>query len=105
MATKLFVGNLPHGATDQTLAAFVTGAGIQIASAKVIRDNFTGTSRGFGFIELAAGENRERVIASLNGQSLGGRPLTVNDARPPRTSAGYHRVQAGPDSFSCRRKY
>ena len=85
MATKLFVGNLPHSATDATLGEFVTNAGFQVASALVIRDKMTGTPRGFGFVELGDGEDVQRAVAGLNGQSLDGRPLTVNEARPQRT--------------------
>jgi RNA recognition motif-containing protein len=87
MAQRLFVGNLPHSATDSSLLEFVTGAGIQAASAVVIRDRMTGDSRGFGFVELAEGENMQRAIAGLNGQSLEGRRLTVNEARPQRTDS------------------
>jgi RNA recognition motif-containing protein len=85
MASKLFVGNLPHSATDATLGEFVTNAGFQVASAQVVRDKMTGTPRGFGFVELGEGEDLQRAIAGLNGQSLDGRPLTVNEARPQRT--------------------
>ena len=85
MATKLFVGNLPHSATDASLGEFVTNAGFQIASAIVIRDKMSGTPRGFGFVELGEGEDIQRAITGLNGQSLEGRPLTVNEARPQRT--------------------
>ena len=85
MATKLFVGNLPHSTTDAALSEFVTQAGFQVASATVIRDKMTGTPRGFGFVELGDGEDVQRAIAGLNGQPLDGRPLTVNEARPQRT--------------------
>ncbi len=68
MPQKLFVGNLPHEVTDSELGEFVSGAGFQAASAVVIRDKVTGQSRGFGFIELAEGEDMERAIAGLNGQ-------------------------------------
>ncbi len=88
MPQKLFVGNLPHEVTDNELHEFVTSAGFQVGSAVVIRDKTTGQSRGFGFIELAEGEDMERAIAGLNGQSLQGRRLTVNEARPPRTDFG-----------------
>ena len=88
MPQKLFVGNLPHEVTDSELGQFVSGAGFQAASAVVIRDKMTGQSRGFGFIELAEGEDMERTIAGLNGQSLQGRRLTVNEARPPRNDFG-----------------
>jgi RNA recognition motif-containing protein len=88
MPQKLFVGNLPHDATDSELGEFVSGAGFQAASVVVIRDKITGQSRGFGFVELADGEDMERAIAGLNGQQLKGRRLTVNEARPPRNDFG-----------------
>src|ERR1019366_9182918 len=88
MPQKLFVGNLPHEVTDTELSEFVSGAGFKAASAVVIRDKITGQSRGFGFIELAEGEDMERAVAGLNGQSLQGRGLTVNEARPPRNDFG-----------------
>jgi RNA recognition motif-containing protein len=85
MPQKLFVGNLPHSITESELTDFVVNAGFQVASAVVLRDKFTGQSRGFGFVELAAGEDLQRAIQGLNGQSLEGRRLTVNEARPPRS--------------------
>jgi len=88
MPQKLFVGNLPHEVTDNELHDFASGAGFQIASAVVIRDKGTGQSRGFGFLELAEGEDIQRAIAGLNGQTLQGRRLTVNEARPPRSDFG-----------------
>jgi cold-inducible RNA-binding protein len=99
MAMRLFVGNLPHSTTDSGLSEFVSSAGFQVASAVVIRDKVTGQSRGFGFVELAEGEDAERAIAGLNGQSLEGRQLTVNEARPQRSDfsrphgggGGHHR--------------
>jgi len=88
MASKLFVGNLPHSVTDAQLNEFVGNAGFQVASAVVIRDKFTGTPRGFGFVELGEGEDLQRAIAGLNGQALDGRTLTVNEAKPLRTGFG-----------------
>lgn len=85
MAQRLFVGNLPHTITDSALTDFVVAAGFQVATAVVIRDKVTGQSRGFGFVELADGEDFQRAIEGLNGQSLDGRSLTVNEARPPRS--------------------
>jgi RNA recognition motif-containing protein len=85
MAQRLFVGNLPHSITDSALTDFVVSAGFQVASAVVIRDKVTGQSRGFGFVELAEGEDFQRAIEGLNGQSLESRRLTVNEARPQRT--------------------
>jgi cold-inducible RNA-binding protein len=85
MASKLFIGNLPHSITDSGLNDFVANAGFQVASAVVIRDKMTGAPRGFGFVELAEGEDLQRAIATLNGQALEGRAVTVNEARPQRT--------------------
>jgi RNA recognition motif-containing protein len=87
------------------LSEFVTNAGFQVASAMVIRDKMTGESRGFGFVELAAEEDMQRAIQGLNGQSLEGRPLTVNEARPQRAgfSGGPHR--GGGNRSGRRRDY
>ncbi|MGB7623025.1 MAG: RNA-binding protein [Terriglobia bacterium] len=87
MVSKLFVGNLPHSTNDQALNDFVTTAGFHVSSAVVICDKMTGTSRGFGFVELVEGEDLQRAITGLNGQALEGRALTVNEAKPQRTSS------------------
>ncbi len=105
MATKLFVGNLPHSTTDVTLGEFVTNAGFQVASAVVIRDKMTGTPRGFGFVELGEGEDVQRAISGLNGQSLEGRPLTVNEAKPQRTGFSRTGGGGGRDNSYRRRDY
>jgi cold-inducible RNA-binding protein len=85
MALKLFVGNLPRSVTEGALSDLVTGAGFRVASAVVIRDKMTGDSKGFGFVELAEGEDLQGAIRGLDGKTLEGRPLTVNEARPQRT--------------------
>lgn len=85
MASKLFVGNLPRGVTDSGLAGFVTDAGFQVASAVVIRDKMTGDPRGFGFVELAEGEDLQRAIKDLDGRMLEHNRINVNEARPQRT--------------------
>ena len=107
MTQRLFVGNLPHSATDSSLLEFVTGAGFQVASAVVIRDKMTGNSRGFGFVELAEGEDMQRAIDGLNGQSLEGRRLTVNEARPQRTDTPRpsDRGGRGRGGFERRRRF
>jgi len=104
--SKLYVGNLPHSATDSSLIEFVTNAGFSVASALAIKDKLTGEARGFGFVELAEGEDLQRAINGLNGQSLGGRALTVNEARPPRTGGfSGQRNSGGRDRGDYRRKY
>ncbi len=104
MVSKLYVGNLPHSTTDAGLNEFVTNAGYQVASALVIRDKITGQPRGFGFVELAEGEDLQRAIGSLNGQALEGRALTVNEARPQRTGFSGQRGGGGGRGRSDRRR-
>jgi cold-inducible RNA-binding protein len=108
MATRLFVGNLPRSVADSALAEFVTSAGFNVASAVVIRDKASGESKGFGFVELAEGEDMQRAIAGLNGRSLEGRPLTVNEARPQREGFSRPRDNRGGNrrgGFKPRRDY
>jgi RNA recognition motif-containing protein len=103
MPQRLFVGNLPHSITDSELNDFVTQAGFQAASAIVVRDKFSGQSRGFGFVELAEEQDLERAVQGLNGQTLGGRPLTVNEARPPRNDSQRPRHEGSGDRDRKRR--
>jgi cold-inducible RNA-binding protein len=86
--TRLYVGNLSFDATDEDLQQLFTGNGIQVESARVIRDKETGRSRGFGFVELGAGEDMARAIAQLNGFNMNGRVLQVNEARPQAPRGG-----------------
>ena len=84
MGTKLYVGSLPYSTTEQQLNELFSQYG-SVQSAKVITDRYTGQSRGFGFVEMATGEEAQKAITALNGSELGGRTLVVNEARPPRT--------------------
>jgi RNA recognition motif-containing protein len=81
VGTKLYVGSLPYSTTEQQLSELFSQYGT-VQSAKVITDRYTGQSRGFGFVEMATGEEAQKAIAALNGSSLGGRTLVVNEARP-----------------------
>ena len=89
MGTKLYVGNLPYTVRDDDLQqAF--GAFGQVNSAKVMMERDTGRSKGFGFVEMGSDSEAQSAIQGMNGQSLGGRSLVVNEARPmearpPRT--------------------
>ena len=67
MASKLYIGNLPHSTTDASLSEFVTNAGFSVASAVVIRDRMTGDPRGFGFVELADGEDGQGIEEVVDG--------------------------------------
>lgn len=86
---KIFIGNLPFSATESTLEAFIREFGLEVAEVKVIRDMTTGRSRGFGFVQLADGQNVEDAIALLNGKAMEGRALRVNEAHE-RSRSGRH---------------
>lgn len=87
MGKKLYVGNLPYGATDQDLLNAFAAVGT-VTSAKVIMDRDTGRSKGFGFVELSTDEEAQKAIVDFNGAQMEGRTLTVNEARPPVPRAG-----------------
>ena len=89
MGNKLYVGNLPYTVRDEDLQQSF-GAFGSITSAKVMMERDTGRSKGFGFVEMGNDAEAQAAIAGMNGQSLGGRSITVNEARPmearpPRT--------------------
>jgi cold-inducible RNA-binding protein len=92
MGNKLYVGNLPYTVRDEDLQqAF--GAFGNVNSAKVMMERDTGRSKGFGFVEMGSDAEAQSAISGMNGQSLGGRSLVVNEARPmearpPRTGGG-----------------
>jgi len=90
MPNKLFIGNLSFSITDAELNDLFASANIPIANIKVMRDQETGRSRGFAFVELAPEADMQSAISQLNGKILGGRPLTVNEARQqkPRNFGG-----------------
>src|SRR6266478_1264451 len=79
---KLFVGNIPHASSDMELQQWVESQGFQVESAQMIRDRSTGQSRGFGFVVLNDEWKLKDAINALNGQRMGGRVLTVNEALP-----------------------
>jgi cold-inducible RNA-binding protein len=89
MARKLFVGNLPYSAGEQELQELFGRAGA-VDSVSVMRDQATGRARGFAFVEMATDEDAQKAISQFNNYSLGGRTLTVNEARPkPERSGGF----------------
>ena len=89
MGKKLFVGNLPFSATDDSLASAFAACG-KVESAKVIMDRDSGRSKGFGFVEMSSDAEAADAIAKLNGSQLDGRAMTVSEARPmaPREGRG-----------------
>ena len=85
---KLYVGNLPFSATEDSLHEHFSQAGVNPSAVNLIRDRFTGQSRGFAFVEIANDEEADRAINSMNGQNFGGRNLVVNEARPQEQRGG-----------------
>lgn len=89
MGKKLFIGNLPFSATNESLQQIFAQAGT-VESANVITDRSTGRSKGFGFVEMASEQEAADAIAKFNGADYEGRPMTVNEAKPqaPREDRG-----------------
>jgi cold-inducible RNA-binding protein len=83
MNKRLFVGGLPYTVNDQELGDLFSKYG-SVVSAKVIVDKQTNRSKGFGFVEFENEEDAEKAIKEMNDSEVGGRKITVNEARPPR---------------------
>lgn len=91
MATRLYVGNLSYGTTEDVLRDLFQSCGT-VTGCNLVIDKFTGKSRGFAFVEMASQDEANKAIAELHGRDCDGRPLTVNEARPreerPRGGGG-----------------
>jgi RNA recognition motif-containing protein len=81
MGRRLYVGNLPYSAGETELQDLFGQAGT-VESVRVMRDAATGRARGFAFVEMSTDDEAQKAAAELNGFSMGGRALTVNEARP-----------------------
>jgi RNA recognition motif-containing protein len=89
MGKKLYVGNLPYSATDDSLHSQFAEFGA-VSSAKIITDRETGRSKGFGFVEMESDSDADAAIEKLNGAQMDGRAINVSEARPqePRSGGG-----------------
>ena len=89
MGTKLYVGNLSFNTTENELQELFSQAGT-VQEVSLMQDKFTGKSRGFAFVTMSSEEDAQNAISKLNGQTVEGRALTVNEARPrePRPPGG-----------------
>jgi len=87
MDNKLYVGNLPYSFRDTDLQDAFGPFG-EVTSANVAMERDTGRSRGFGFVEMSTNEEAASAINALNGTSMGGRSLTVNEAKPREERSG-----------------
>ena len=100
MGTKLYVGNLSYDINKNDLEQMFAAHGT-VTSAQVITDRETQRSKGFGFVEMGSDQEAQAAIAALNGKSIDGRALTVNEARPqePRSGGGgFGGQRRGPGS-------
>jgi cold-inducible RNA-binding protein len=89
MARKLYVGNLPYEVGETELQQLFGEAGT-VDSVNLMRDMATGRARGFAFVEMSTDEEAQKAITQFNNYSMGGRNLTVNEARPkPERSGGF----------------
>ncbi len=91
MAKRIYVGGLPYSATEEDLEQLFSASGV-VKDATIITDRYTGQAKGFGFIEMENDDEADAAINTLNGTQMGGRTLTVNEAKPredrPRTGGG-----------------
>jgi RNA recognition motif-containing protein len=93
---NLYVGNLPHSTTEAELRNLFEAHGA-VEKITLVTDRETGRSRGFGFVEMTNASEADKAIATLNGTDLGGRTLTINEAKPKseRPRGGGHRFGGG----------
>lgn len=82
MDTKLYVGNLSYNTTEDDLRTLFVGAG-NVVSVNVIKDRYSGQSKGFAFVEMGSQSEAEQAIRMFNGTTVGNREIKVNIARPP----------------------
>ncbi|MBE0425789.1 MAG: RNA-binding protein [Nitrospirae bacterium] len=91
---KMYVGNIPYNATEEDLRELFSEYG-EIESLKIIQDQFTNRSKGFGFIEMVNEEDAKKAIATLNGKDFMGKSLTVAEARPQQKRRGFDDRRSG----------
>jgi RNA recognition motif-containing protein len=87
MGQKLYVGNLPYDTEESQLQELFSRAG-NVETVRVMRDMATGRARGFAFVEMSSDEEAQKAITELHEYQLGGRSLTVNEARPQPSRPG-----------------
>src|SRR5467141_1302670 len=87
MGRKLYVGNLPYDTGEDALQELFSRAG-NVESVRVMRDMATGRARGFAFVEMSTDEEAQKAITRLHEHQMGGRSLTVNEARPKPAHSG-----------------
>jgi len=111
MSKKLFVGGLPFSMTDDKLKELFASYG-EMSEVVIIKDKFSGRSKGFGFVSFSDDAAADKAVAELNGKDIEGRKITVNEARPmeERPKRSFDRGGSGGGfgggrSFGRRRDY
>jgi cold-inducible RNA-binding protein len=91
---KMYVGNIPYNATEEDLRELFSEYG-EIESLKIMKDQFTDRSKGFGFIEMTDENDAKKAMATLNGKDFKGKSLTVAEARPQQKRQGFNNRGSG----------
>ena len=94
MNKNLYIGNLPYEVTEEDLKTNFSEVG-KVHSVNIIKDKYTGLSRGFGFVEMETEKDAEEAIKKFNGGQLLGKTITVNEARPKTDQGGPRRDNRG----------
>ena len=90
--SRLFLGNIPHAASQDDICQWIESHGFSVTSVDVILDRLTGGRRGFCFASLAEDTNLDEAISRLHGRSMAGRVITVSHAVPLDESNSYRRA-------------
>jgi RNA recognition motif-containing protein len=91
---KMYVGNIPYNASEEDLRELFSPYG-EIVSLKIIQDQYTGRSKGFGFVEMAEEKDARKAIEELNGKDFMEKSLKVSEARPQQKQGGFNRGGGG----------
>ena len=91
---NIYLGNLSYSATEATIKELFEEFG-SVTTAKIVTDKFTGSSRGFGFVEMPNDDEAQKAIAELNGKDFQGRKMVVNESRPKEEGSGGFKKRGG----------
>jgi RNA recognition motif-containing protein len=96
---NIYLGNLSYSATENSVRDLFETFG-QVSTTKIVTDKFTGSSRGFGFVEMPNDDEALKAIAELNGKDFEGRKIVVNESRPRETTGGSNRPPRREGGYS-----
>jgi RNA recognition motif-containing protein len=99
---NIYLGNLSYSSTENAIRDLFEGYGM-VTTAKIVTDKFTGSSRGFGFVEMPNADEAQRAIAELNGKEFEGRKMVVNESRPRETTGRDNRPPRREGGFNNHR--